>query len=193
MFSSSRLRRLGVGHLAVVIASAALFVSLDGPTQAAGLITGKQIKNSSITGKDVKDDKLTGADIAESSLGKVSTAVSADTAKGVVANSVTGAGITDKSLSLADYATARGSTSIDYSNILAHTCQTDLIETGLDDLSGALWVVTLNDKITDFANLGLTFHTTRSSVPGNIRVNACNITNAARDPGPASFEWAVLR
>ena len=70
---------------------------LDGPTQAANLITGADIKNNTVTGKDikdsslkgadVKDDSLTGADVAESSLTKVPSAALADSATGVAANS----------------------------------------------------------------------------------------------------------
>jgi hypothetical protein len=197
-----RLRRVGAGHLAVVIASAALFVALDGPTQAAGLITGKDIKDKSVTGKDVKDasltgadvkdDSLTGGDVNESSLGKVPAAVSADAARSTVVNSVNGDSVTDKSLSLADYATVRGTTSINYDSIPASSCLVDLIDTGLDSLAGSLWVVNLDTNIS-FANGGLSYHTSMSTAAGQIRVNACNVTNAAIDPGPATFQWAVLR
>ncbi|QIG41659.1 hypothetical protein G5V58_01720 [Nocardioides anomalus] len=64
--------------------------------EAAGRITGKQIKNGTITGKDVKngglagadlrDDSVTGADVAESSLGVVPRAGDANTLAGRAAS-----------------------------------------------------------------------------------------------------------
>jgi hypothetical protein len=53
---------------ALVVACLALFVAMCGTGYASGLITGKQVKNSSLTGKDVKDDTLTGNDVANESL-----------------------------------------------------------------------------------------------------------------------------
>jgi hypothetical protein len=47
---------------------------------AAGQITGTQIKNGSLKGKDVKDDSLTGKDVAESTLSTVPSATNATTA-----------------------------------------------------------------------------------------------------------------
>jgi hypothetical protein len=49
--------------LAVVIAVLALFVALGGPSYAAKMVTGKQIKNNSVTGKDIKNRSLTAADL----------------------------------------------------------------------------------------------------------------------------------
>ena len=51
-----------------MVACLALFVAMCGTGYAAGLITGKQVKNSSLTGKDVKDATLTGNDVANESL-----------------------------------------------------------------------------------------------------------------------------
>jgi hypothetical protein len=45
-----------------VIAVIALFVALGSGAYAAGLITGKQIKNNSVKGKDVKESSLVGVD-----------------------------------------------------------------------------------------------------------------------------------
>jgi len=45
------------------IAITSLFIALGGPAQAASLVTGKDIKNSSITGTDVKNNSLTGVDV----------------------------------------------------------------------------------------------------------------------------------
>ena len=55
--------------LATIAAVLALVVALGSTSHAAGLLTGKQIKNESVTGKDVK--RLTGADLDEASLGSV--------------------------------------------------------------------------------------------------------------------------
>ena len=45
------------------IAGLALFVALGGPAQAARLITGADVRNSSLTGRDVRDNSLSGRDI----------------------------------------------------------------------------------------------------------------------------------
>ena len=45
-----------------VLATLALFVALGGGAYAAGLITGKQIKDGSITGADIKNGSLLAAD-----------------------------------------------------------------------------------------------------------------------------------
>jgi hypothetical protein len=106
----------------LVISVIALFVALGGTGYAAITVTsknvknnslkGKDVKNSSLTGKDVKansltgsdvkslgsgdvtDGSLTGADISESSLAKVGSATSADSANAATnagnANSVGG-------------------------------------------------------------------------------------------------------
>jgi hypothetical protein len=54
----------------MVIALLALLFALGGSATAAGLITGKGIKNSSITGKDVKNKSLTKKDFKGSVRGK---------------------------------------------------------------------------------------------------------------------------
>lgn len=76
---------------ALVVACLALLVAMGGTGYASGLITGKQVKNSSLTGKDIKDatltgndvaaDALTGADVDEAGLGAVPQALSAGSAE----------------------------------------------------------------------------------------------------------------
>ncbi|WP_137293796.1 hypothetical protein [Nocardioides dongxiaopingii] len=63
-----RRRRLTAGGIGLVCGVAALSVSLGVPSEAAKLITGKDVKNSSLTGKDVKKDSLTGSDVKEKTL-----------------------------------------------------------------------------------------------------------------------------
>ncbi len=50
------------------VAATALFIALGGPAQAASLITGANVKNSSLTGADIKNSSLTGSDVKNSSL-----------------------------------------------------------------------------------------------------------------------------
>ena len=64
----------------VVVLTALLLTTTPVVAQAAKLITGKNIKDSSVTGKDIKNDSLTGADVKESGLGKVPSAAKADSA-----------------------------------------------------------------------------------------------------------------
>jgi len=187
--STSRLRRLSAGHLAVVIASAALFVALDGPTHAANLVSGKDIKNGSVTGKDVKNDSLTGADVSESSLGKVPAASSADIASAVQPNAVSGAGVADRSLSAADYAVGGGSFTVDLDSVPAHECQYTAVDVHTD-LQNASIVVT---PPSDFAGIDISVTAVHSNAPGLIRVMVCNLTAGAIDPPNATFNWIGLQ
>ncbi len=77
---------------AVFIALLALVVALGGPSYAAKMITGKNIKNSSITGQDIKNGSLTGQDVKKSSI----------TGQDVKKGSLTGQDVKDGSLSKQD-------------------------------------------------------------------------------------------
>ena len=57
------MKPINMSSVATGIAVVALFVAVGGPAQAASLISGKDIKNSSITGIDVRNNSLTGADV----------------------------------------------------------------------------------------------------------------------------------
>lgn len=72
--------RIKTFTLLVAFLAAVLLLATPLGAQAAKLITGKQIKDSSLTGKDVKDNSLAGKDINEGSLGRVPSAKSADSA-----------------------------------------------------------------------------------------------------------------
>jgi hypothetical protein len=62
------------------LTSAVAFLLVTNPVvvDAAGQVTGKQIKNSSVTGKDLKDESLQGKDVKDASL------TSADLAAGTI-------------------------------------------------------------------------------------------------------------
>lgn len=79
---------------AYLIAGTALFISLGGPSYAASLVTGSNIKDGTVTGADIKNSSLTGTDVKDSSL------TGADTKDG----SLTGADLKDGSLTGADAA-----------------------------------------------------------------------------------------
>src|SRR3712207_5404500 len=88
-----RTPRVTASRAAVLIASAALFVALDGPSLAAAVIDSGDVKNNSLKGADIKNDSVKGKDILESSLAKVPSASSADT---VPDGSLTGAKVQDR-------------------------------------------------------------------------------------------------
>jgi hypothetical protein len=54
---------------AMVVAVAALVVSLGGTATAALVITGKSIKNGTVTGKDIRNHSLRGSDVRHDGLG----------------------------------------------------------------------------------------------------------------------------
>jgi hypothetical protein len=64
-----------------LIALLALFITLGSGVYAASKIHGSQFKRESIPGNRLKSDAVTGATLSESSLGKVPSAASADTAQ----------------------------------------------------------------------------------------------------------------
>lgn len=61
----SRPRRPGPG---TILGTAAVVLAAAGSATAAGLITGKDIKNNSVTGADIRTSSLTGSDVRNSSL-----------------------------------------------------------------------------------------------------------------------------
>jgi hypothetical protein len=77
-------RHKNLSMVALVVALLALVASVGGGALAAGVITGKDIKNSSITGKDIKNKSIKGKDVKDKSL--------------------TGADVKDGSLAAADLA-----------------------------------------------------------------------------------------
>ena len=65
----------------VVVAYLALFVALGGTAVAARpFIDGADVKDESLSSADIQNDSLVGDDVLESSLGKVSSATTADSA-----------------------------------------------------------------------------------------------------------------
>jgi len=71
---------------------------MGGTGYASGLITGKQVKNSSLTGKDVKDATLTSADVADNGITGVDVAAESLTAADVAPDSLGGKAIDEKNL-----------------------------------------------------------------------------------------------
>lgn len=185
MPSTSRLRRLSAGHLAVVIATAALFVALDGPSQAAKLVTGKDIKNNSVTGKDVKNGSLTGADLKVSSLGKVPAASSADSASAVQPNAITGAGVADRSLSAVDYAVGSGTFTVDLDSVPGNECQYTAVNVNTNLQNAAILVT----PPSNFGGIDISVTTVHSDAVGPLRLMVCNPTAAAINPPSATFNW----
>ncbi|MCW2999462.1 MAG: hypothetical protein JWN65_3011 [Solirubrobacterales bacterium] len=62
------MKRITMSNVSAGIAVTSLFIALGGPAQAAGLITGSDIKNGTITSADIRDNAVTGSDIKNSSL-----------------------------------------------------------------------------------------------------------------------------
>jgi hypothetical protein len=63
-----------------VAATLALVLAVGGTSYAAGLISGKSLKNRSVAGKKLKKNTVTGTEVRESKLGKVPSANVADNA-----------------------------------------------------------------------------------------------------------------
>jgi hypothetical protein len=68
------------GRFAAATSVLALAVAMGGTGYAAVKIGGNQIKNNAISSKKIKDNSVTGADVNESSLAKVPSAGTADSA-----------------------------------------------------------------------------------------------------------------
>jgi hypothetical protein len=94
--------KLAIGALAVSVG----FLLATNPvvSEAAGQVTGKQIKNNSVTGKDIKDGKVSGADVADGSLEGTDVKDGSLAGGDLAAGSVGGAQISDGSVGLGDLA-----------------------------------------------------------------------------------------
>lgn len=193
--------KVRAAHAAVALASAALFVSLDGPSHAAELITGADIKNNSVASKDIKnnsvkggdlrDNSVMGDDVLESSLGKVPSATAADSAAAVAANSVTGAGVADRSLTAADISLAHGRLIADLPSTAANSCEFDFFALGPAslNLTKAAILVTPNAAIGD---LDVSVTAVHSANPNAVRLVVCNPTAAAINPPSTDFDWIAF-
>lgn len=175
------------------LSGAVAFLLITNPlvADAAGKITGKQIKDSSVQGKDIKDNSLTGADITETTLEKVNSAVSADTAKTVSPDSVTGASVADRSLKAADFAVASGSKLVDMTTLMSGTCNYTLVDTDVD-LTGAAVVVSARDS-SDYNTGFLSIHVGKSNILDSFRLVVCNVGAAAINPSPETFDYVALK
>jgi hypothetical protein len=71
---------LTAGRFAAATSVLALAVAMGGTGYAAVKIGGNQIKSNAITSKKIKDNSVTGADVNESTLAKVPSAATADSA-----------------------------------------------------------------------------------------------------------------
>lgn len=86
------MKRINLSAVSAGIAVTAMFVALGGPAEAASLITGAKIQNSSVTGADIKGGSLTGSDVKGNSL------------TGDDITGIRGADVRDGSLTKADFA-----------------------------------------------------------------------------------------
>jgi uncharacterized protein YjbI with pentapeptide repeats len=89
-----------------VVSTSALLVALSGSAYASGLVTGKDVRNSSLTGKDLRDGSLTGADLAASTVGGGNVTDGSLTGADLAASTIGGGNVTDGSLTGADLAAA---------------------------------------------------------------------------------------
>src|SRR4051812_5858248 len=74
-----RLSRPRISY-ANVVATLALVLAVGGTSYAAGLISGKSLKNRSVAGKKLKKNTVTGTEVREAKLGKVPSADNATNA-----------------------------------------------------------------------------------------------------------------
>ena len=81
-----------------MVACLALLVAMGGTGYASGLVTGKQVKNSSLTGKDIRDATVTGNDITDATLTGDDVANESLTGADLAAKSVTGNDVAPDSL-----------------------------------------------------------------------------------------------
>jgi hypothetical protein len=174
--------------------------AVRGKTIAKNAVTTSKIKANAVRSSDVRNDALTGDDVNEGSLGKVPSATNADSADsadtaanatGIADNVVTGAKVADGSLAAADAATLTGVVNLNFVNIPAGTCSTQTPNLGVN-VDGDVILVTVDDTI-NFANGGLTVHTSDSIADNLIRINVCNVTAAAIDPPAADFAYMIFQ
>lgn len=100
-----RFSRLRPPTLAEALAGTALLVAAGVPAQAAGLITGSQVKNNSLSGIDIRNGSLTAQDLSGKTRDSLqATPLGSIGSPQVVDGSLGSADITDNSLTAADLA-----------------------------------------------------------------------------------------
>jgi hypothetical protein len=177
-------------------------------------IRSKDVRNGTLTGKDVGADKLGGDEIAESSLGKVPSATAADTATSatsattassaqnadlaanaaiahsIVDNTVSGSKVQNGSLTGKDVGRQAGNTNVAVGVVAANACKqlaVDIDPTDADMRDDA-FAMTAESTWP----LGLLYSTENSTSVGFVRIDVCNVTNAAVDAGSQTFHWVAF-
>lgn len=168
-------RRPNAGHVGVVLASLALFVSLGGVSAAANAINGKLLKKGSVSGSKIKNNTLTSSKI------KNKTVSVSDLGR----NSVRG--------SKAD---ASGKATLNFGALRFGQCQfqeASGVKPASGDLNGDALVVTPSN---DFDSNGHFSFESNPSGPGSFTVTVCNAggpVNGAEDPdGPSGTTYRYV-
>jgi hypothetical protein len=118
-----------ISAVAIVVATF-LLVANPVVADAAGKITGKQIKNNSVGSKDIKDNDLKGADVKDGSIAGTDVTDGSLTGADLADGSLTGADVADGPLTGADIP-LRVSSASRTADLTGVTAATDLLTTAI--------------------------------------------------------------
>jgi hypothetical protein len=109
----------------------------------------------------------------------------------IAAGAVNGSSVADRSLDANDVTQASGQFSRDFASFPGNSCEYELVNTGLPDLTGYL-------LFASPGNAGgwpeaLIVNPYLSNLAGYLRVRVCNVTATASDPPLTTFNWAVMK
>jgi len=191
--------------------------TISGSSLVNKSVAGKKLKDKTVTGGKVKNDSLTGTQVKESTLGKVPSAASADQAASAATatnatnadnatnatNATTAANATaisddtvssskvqDGTLTGSDVGRRAGNISVPVNNVPANACveRAVHIDPTDADMRNDAFAVTAEQTWPT----GLVFSTENSDSPGYVRINVCNVTGVAIDPGSETFHWVAF-
>jgi hypothetical protein len=188
--------------------------TIDGKDIKNKTVAGKKLKNKTVTGGKVKSDSLTGTQVNESTLGKVPSAASADqaasaasattattatnaanadtaaNATAIANNTVSSVKVQDGSLTGRDVGRRAGNGGIAIGSVAANACETfaDQVDPAGADMRNDAFAITFEE---DWPT-GLVFSSENSDSVGYVRINVCNVTNAAIDAGSQAFHWVAF-
>jgi hypothetical protein len=187
-------------RLTLGIACVALFAAAGGPSYAVNAttaalsknsVTNSSIKSNAITSAKIKNGQVKSSDIGTGAVTAAKLAGNSVDATKLTVNSVDSTKVADNSLAGPDVSLKSGTlATYNAPNVGAQSCVQNVVDVAAGvDLRDAVIAVTMEDSWPS----GVAVTVENSSTTGTIRLNLCNNSGAAVNPGVVPFHWIAFK